>query len=150
MFFLAYPFSMSSFHFFACSYGLTNYIDTEAKCRHLKTFTCKEILTQVLICLRPRSPYHPLTHCIRVYTVYLFTRGRAGRGGNLNQRRRCEGKTVHKLGRKYLHDRLYYINSDKHMPQSLFTGQYFLRWRHFALPSMSLIFLRMPAIHKCF
>ncbi len=28
----------------------------------------------------------------------------------------------------------------KHLPQSPFTGQFF-RWRHFALPSMSLIFL---------
>jgi hypothetical protein len=31
--------------------------------------------------------------------------------------------------------------TDKHQPQSPFTGQFF-RWRHFALPIMSLIFLR--------
>jgi hypothetical protein len=33
------------------------------------------------------------------------------------------------------------INSNIHLLQSPFTGQFF-RWRHFALPSMSLIFLR--------
>ncbi len=33
--------------------------------------------------------------------------------------------------------------TDKHLSQSLVTGQFFSRWRHFALPSMSLIFLRM-------
>jgi hypothetical protein len=32
------------------------------------------------------------------------------------------------------------INSDKQLPQSLFTSNFF-RWRHFALTSMSLIFL---------
>ncbi len=34
------------------------------------------------------------------------------------------------------------INSDKHLPLSPFTGQFF-RWRHLALTSMSLIFLRV-------
>jgi hypothetical protein len=32
------------------------------------------------------------------------------------------------------------LQTDKHLPQSPFTGK-FVRWRHFALPSMSLIFL---------
>ncbi len=31
--------------------------------------------------------------------------------------------------------------TNKHLPQSPFTGKFF-RWRHFALPSMSFIFLR--------
>jgi hypothetical protein len=34
---------------------------------------------------------------------------------------------------------------DKHLPQNLFTVNFF-RWRHFALPSMSLIFLRRRGI----
>jgi hypothetical protein len=33
--------------------GLINYIDTKAKCRHLKKFTRKGTLWQVLICVRP-------------------------------------------------------------------------------------------------
>jgi hypothetical protein len=36
------------------------------------------------------------------------------------------------------------IDSDKHLPQSPFPGQFFFRWRHFALPSMRFIFLRCP------
>jgi hypothetical protein len=28
-------------------------MDTKAKCRHIKTLTCKETLRQVIICLRP-------------------------------------------------------------------------------------------------
>jgi hypothetical protein len=35
--------------------------------------------------------------------------------------------------------------TDKHLPQSPFTGKFF-RWRHFALFSISLIFLRVVAI----
>ncbi len=35
--------------------GLLNYIDTKAKCRHIKKFTCKGTLRQVFICLRPPS-----------------------------------------------------------------------------------------------
>ncbi len=34
------------------------------------------------------------------------------------------------------------LQTDKHLPQSPCTGQFF-RWRHFRLPSMSLIFLRL-------
>ncbi len=30
-------------------HGLLNYIDTKAKCRHLKKLTCKEALRQVII-----------------------------------------------------------------------------------------------------
>jgi hypothetical protein len=33
--------------------GLIKYINTKAKCCHLKKFTCKGILRQVFICLRP-------------------------------------------------------------------------------------------------
>jgi hypothetical protein len=34
-------------------HGLINYIDTKAKCRHLKKLTCKGTLRHVFICLRP-------------------------------------------------------------------------------------------------
>jgi hypothetical protein len=46
-------------------------------------------------------------------------------------REKVKGITVHKAGSKYQHDRLYLqpINSDKHLPQSPFTGKFF-RWRH--------------------
>jgi hypothetical protein len=33
-------------------HGLINYIDTKAKCRHLKILTCKGTFRQVFICLR--------------------------------------------------------------------------------------------------
>ncbi len=35
------------------NYWLINYIDTKAKCRHLKKLTCQGTLRQVSICLRP-------------------------------------------------------------------------------------------------
>jgi len=39
--------------------------------------------------------------------------------------------------------------TDKHLPQRPFAGKFTNRWRHFALPSMSLIFLRSsPMMHK--
>ncbi len=34
-------------------HGLINFIDTKAKCRHLKKFTCIGTLGQVFVCLRP-------------------------------------------------------------------------------------------------
>jgi hypothetical protein len=42
-----------------------------------KTITCKGTLRQVFICLRTRTPYPPLTHCIRVCIQYIHT----GKGG---------------------------------------------------------------------
>ncbi len=64
-----------------------------AKCFHLKKFTCKETSRQVFICLRPRTPYStPFIYCIRV-SVYLFTQGRVGGGGGLGEPvRRLEGR----------------------------------------------------------
>ncbi len=47
---------------------LINYIDTKANCRHLKKFTWKGTLRQVIICHTPPSPRYTL------YTyMYLFT-----------------------------------------------------------------------------
>ncbi len=54
-----------------------------------KKFTCKGTLRQqVLICLRPRTPYPlPLKHCIRVYSLSTGTYlHREGEGRDLNQR----------------------------------------------------------------
>ncbi len=50
---------------------LINYIDTKAKCRHLKNLPVKE-------------PYTPpsLTHCIRVYSILIHT-GKGGRGSGV-------------------------------------------------------------------
>ncbi len=52
----------------------------------------------------------------------------------IEQERRLEGQQFTKLGIKYEYDWLYLqsINSDKHLPQSPFTGSFF-RWRHFTL-----------------
>jgi hypothetical protein len=66
-----------------------------------KKITCKETLRPVFTCLtlKPRT----LLHCIRVYTVYLFTQGRWGRG-RVEPESRLEGQQFTKLGRKYQHD----------------------------------------------
>ncbi len=59
--------------------------------------------------------------CIQ-YTVYLHT----GKGGGCWTREKVTGSTVHKAGSKildWLH--LQSINSDIHLPQSLFTGKVF-------------------------
>ncbi len=97
------------------------------KYRHVKG-----LCARCLSVLWPRTPYPPpppRTHCI----LYLFTHGRCGgKGGDLNQRG-YRGSKVHKAG---IHDWLYLqsINSNKHLPLSPLTGNFF-RWRHFALVS---------------
>jgi hypothetical protein len=54
-------------------------------------------LRQVFICLRPRTPYPP--HIVFMYTVYLFTQERGGRGGGdlFEPERRLEGQQFIKL-----------------------------------------------------
>ncbi len=116
------------------AHGLINY----SKMSPPKKLTCKGTLRQVFICVRTGTPY-PLTHSIRVYSILIYT----GKGGGRNHAERLEGQQFTKLGRKYQLDWLYLqsVNSEKHLPQSPFTSQFF-RWRrHFALPSMSFIFL---------
>ncbi len=65
----------------------------------------------------------PATH--RPYTYCTLTQGRE-RGG-VEPERKLKGQQFTKLGRKYQHDWLYLqsLNSDKHMPQSPFTGKFF-------------------------
>ncbi len=90
----------------------------------LKKLPVKGILRQVFICLRPRthsSPL-PLTHCI-----HLFTLGRGG--GSWTREKVRPAKTVHKAGSKiptWPTVSQVYVNSDKHLPRSPFTGQFFL------------------------
>ncbi len=107
-------------------------IEGNAQCRHLKKLVCKGTSRQVLICLRPRTPYPlPYTLC----TCILYTGG-----GGEESWRRLEGQQFTTLGWKYWHDLQYLksIISDKHHPQSLLTGQLFRR-RQFALVSIKLI-----------
>ncbi len=100
-------------------HGLINYTDTKAKYRHIQKLTCKGTLRQVFICLRTRTPYTtPRTHCIQ----YTYSHSEGG-GGDSWTREKVRGATVHKAGSKYQH--LQFINSDKHLPQSPFTSQFF-------------------------
>ncbi len=105
-------------------------IESNAKCGHLKKLTCEGTFRQVFIRQRPRTSPPctlPLTHCISVYNILIHMEKR-GMRGELNQpERRGVGQHFTKLGRKYQHDWLYLqsINSDKLLPQSPFTGQFF-------------------------
>ena len=58
----------------------TRLIEGNAKCRHLNKLNCKGTLRQVFFCLRPRTSYAPLTHCIRVYSKHVH-KGEEGEGG---------------------------------------------------------------------
>ncbi len=71
-------------------------IEGNVKCRQLKILTCKETLRQVLICLRPRTPYTMYT-CIQ-YKSYSHREG--GRGGAVEPERKIRGAKVHKAGLK--------------------------------------------------
>ncbi len=128
---------------YSLKHGLTHYIDTKAKCRHLKNWPvkghCGRCLSEFRDGRYSHSCWHfdpalwtfaPLTFSlvqlspaplpfVNKYTAYTYTvqcvRG-VGVWGSWPQ-------------------------TDKHLAQSPFTGQ-FLRRRHFALSSMSLIFQR--------
>jgi hypothetical protein len=108
-------------------------IDNKAKCRHLKTFTCKGTLRQVFICLRPIPSYDPIPpplHIVYVYTVYLFTQGWGGGGRELT-REKVRGASVHNAGSKITTSP---INTCRKVPLQV----NFFRWRHFALVSILL------------
>ncbi len=104
-------------------------IEGNAKYCHLKKLICTGTLWQVFICLRPRTSYPTTLQTVYVYTEYLFTQGRWRGGGRVVEpERRWEEQNFTKLDRqKYQHDWLYLQskNSDKHLPQSTFIGQFF-------------------------
>ncbi len=111
------------------NHGLINYKDTKAKCRLLKNWVCGRYLSV----WGPLPSYDPITplHTVYVFTVYLFTqrRGWGPRGGESWTREKVSGATVHKAGPKIPipNDWLYHqsMNSDKHLPQSYLTAQFF-------------------------
>ncbi len=130
------------------SYGLIKYIDTKAKCRHLKNWPAKGLVfcgrylsefvdwrySQSFWYFRPSWTVAPLTFSLDfpppppsfpVWISVLYSRIQCVRGG------------YGVLG----------LWEDKHLSQSPFTGQFF-RWRHFALPSMSLIFLHLSTLRS--
>ncbi len=80
-------------------------LEGNAEFRHLKKLTCKGILRQVFIRLRPKTLYHPppfpytLYQCLQ-HTYSVFTQGRGGRGGRVEPERRGEGQQFTKVGLK--------------------------------------------------
>jgi hypothetical protein len=68
-------------------------IECNAKCRYLKKLTCKGTLRQVFYLSEapspPMTPYSPLIHCIRVYSILIHT-GKEG-GGEIT-REKVEGQ----------------------------------------------------------
>ncbi len=52
----------------------------------IEKLSCKDTLRQLFVCLRPRTPYHPYTLCIRVYSNLIHTGKGGGAGVELNQR----------------------------------------------------------------
>jgi hypothetical protein len=105
------------------SHGLINYLEIKAKYRHLRKLTCNRTLRQVFISLRPSPLLWPLTPPL--HTVYLDTVTYSHReGGGELTREKVPGATLHKAGSDCISD-LQSIDSDKHMPQSPFSGQFF-------------------------
>ncbi len=112
-------------------HGLIKYIDSKAKCRRLKKLPVKWLCGRRLSVGGPLPSPDPIPpwplHTVYVYIVYLFTQERgAGGGGGVKAERWLEGQQFTKLGRKYKHYflNLQSINSDKHLLQSPYTGQF--------------------------
>ncbi len=84
------------------AHRLINYIDTKAKCRHLKKLTCKgDFAAGVYLCEAPSPPMttYPLLLQTVMYAcilVYLFTQ--EGGGGEKWTRDKVRGATVQKAG----------------------------------------------------
>ncbi len=118
-------------------HGLINYIDTKAKCRNLKNWPVKGLRGRCLFVWGP--PYTLYTYFILIHT------GKRLRGWvRVEPKRRLEGQQFPKLGQKYQHMIEMYlqsINSDKHLPQSPFTGKFFLD------DNLSLWFLYSYSVH---
>ncbi len=90
----------------------------------------------------------PVTHCL--FLLYFDNR----EGGRSNQREgergkqgrvqitKLDGENTNMTEFKQEIGYLQSINSEKHLPQKVPLQVHLFRWRHFALTSMSLIFLR--------
>ncbi len=101
-------------------------IEGNAECHHLKRLTCRGTWREVFLSVWGPEPHAPpLKHCTRVYSILIHT-GKVGWGESWTKEK-VRGVTVHKMGRKYQQDWLHLqsINSDKHLPQSPFTDQFF-------------------------
>jgi hypothetical protein len=87
---------------FVKKHGLINFIDTNAKCRHLTKINLHSDF--------PAGVY--LSEAPPPLTLYAY---HTGKGRRDEPERRLEGQQFTKLGRKYQHDWLYLqtINSDK-------------------------------------
>ncbi len=100
----------------------------------------------ILLGLRPKTPYPPpLTYCtVYVYKVYLFTQGGGGGSWTREKGRGKQGRVqITKLGWKYQHAEctqeicfLMSKNSDNPMPCREVPLQSFFIWRHFAVTSI--------------
>ncbi len=103
-------------------------IEGNAKCRHLKKLTYKGTLRQVFICWGP-EPHTPPSFTLYTCIQYTYSHRERGEEERVEPGRRFEAQQFTKLGRKYQHDWLWlYLqsaNSDKHLPQSPFTGQFY-------------------------
>jgi hypothetical protein len=100
--------------------------EANAKGRHLKNLPVMGLCGLALICLRPRTQY-PSLHSDTLFTniQYTYSHREGGGGWRGEPVRRLEGQKFTTLGRKYQHDWLFFqsMDSDKHLPQSSFTGQ---------------------------
>ena len=95
-------------------HGLINYIDTKANCRHIKKITCKGTLWQAFI----RVYRLEIQSVMLVFSTQLFDLLPFSPSLWLNSPPSptvCKGGGVWGSGPQ----------TDKHLPQSLFTGQYF-------------------------
>ncbi len=82
-----------------CDRRTIRIIEGNARCRRLKKLACKETLRQVFICLRPRTPSPPYTHCIRVCSILIHTE-KGGGWRRAEPERRLEEQPFTKLGQK--------------------------------------------------
>ncbi len=123
--------------------GTMNYIDTKVKCRHLNIMACKGILGQVFI----------IVYRLEIWTVMLVFRSSFVNCCPSN----LSGSSIPRppflvwisIGTVYTYTvckrgvlGLRQIYTCRKVPLRV---SYF-RWQHFALPSMSLIFLRVQPI----
>ncbi len=122
---------------------LINYIDTKAKCRYLKKLTCKGILRQVIIRvfrLKVQSVMLVFSvsfvNCCSFLPSLWFSTLPPSPLSYVNKS--VFTKTVCKSRGGYRVLDLRHINTCRMVPLQV---NYF-KWGHFALPSMSLVFLR--------